>query len=119
MKIVYGSGRIEEQCTNIKKAEKLFGGDKKLAISLLARVNAIEAADVIKDIIVQPQFHFHGLQGKLKGLFAIDVKSRKDKWRIILQPLDENEEVFDPCHIDEIAAVVRIVEIKEVSEHYE
>ena len=36
-----------------------------------------------------------------------------------MQPLDENEEVFDPCHIDEIAAVVRIVEIKEVSEHYE
>lgn len=51
--------------------------------------------------------------------FAIDVKSRTDKWRIILQPLDEKEEVFDPCNIDEIAVIVEIVEIREVSAHYE
>ena len=41
------------------------------------------------------------------------------KWRIILQPLDEQENVFDPCNIDEIAAIVKIVEIREVSAHYE
>ena len=39
--------------------------------------------------------------------------------RIIIQPLDENEEPYDPCNIDEIAGVVRIVEAKEVSNHYE
>mgnify|MGYP000111010160 FL=1 len=33
--------------------------------------------------------------------------------------LDENEEPYDPCNIDEIAGVVRIVEVKEVSNHYE
>ncbi len=55
----------------------------------------------------------------MEGMFAIDVKTRKDKWRIILQPLDDNEEIFDPCHIDEIASTVRIVEIREVSAHYE
>ena len=32
---------------------------------------------------------------------------------------DEDETVFDPCNIDEIAAVVRIIEIREVSAHYE
>lgn len=90
-----------------------------LAVSLHSRINAIENADVIKDIIVTPQFHFHKLQGKMEGLFAIDVKSRKDKWRIILCPLDENEKQFQPCHIDEIAVVVRIVKIMEVSAHYE
>ena len=37
----------------------------------------------------------------------------------ILAPLDENEEPYDPCNIDEIAGVVRIVEVKEVSNHYE
>ena len=37
----------------------------------------------------------------------------------MLQPLDENENVFDPCNIDEIATVVKIVEIREVSAHYE
>lgn len=98
---------------------KLFGGDKKMAVSLMARINAIEQAEVIKDIIIMPTFHFHNLKGNLRKYFAIDVKTRKDKWRIILQPLDENEDVFDPCNIDEIATVVKIVEIREVSAHYE
>lgn len=55
----------------------------------------------------------------MNGLFSIDVKTRRDKWRIILGPLDENEKNFDPCHIDEIAAMVRIVKITEVSAQYE
>lgn len=41
------------------------------------------------------------------------------KWRIILQPLDEDEKEYDPLNIDEIAGIVKIVEIREVSAHYE
>ena len=119
LKVNYANKKVELQCTSLKAATKLFGGDKKLAISLMSRINSIEKAYVIKDIIVMPTYHFHNLHGKMEGLFSIDVKSRRDKWRIILQPLDEDEQIFDPCHIDEIAAVVRIVEIKEVSAHYE
>ncbi len=119
MKIQYGNSKVKLQCTNLKAATKLFGGDKNLALSLLARINAIERADVLKDIIVMPTFHFHNLHGKMEGLFAIDTKTRRDKWRIILQPLDENEQPYDPCYIDEIAAIVKIVEIREVSAHYE
>lgn len=103
----------------MKAAAKLFGGDKKLALSLMARINALEQASVIKDIVIMPTFHFHNLKGDRKGYFAIDVKSRRDKWRIILQPLDENEKAFDSCNIDEIASYVRIIEISEVSAHYE
>jgi proteic killer suppression protein len=55
----------------------------------------------------------------LEGFFAIDVKSRRDQWRIILEPLDENKEPYVPCNIDEISQYVRIVEIMEVSKHYE
>ena len=119
MKIKYASKKVELQCSSMQAATKLFGGDKNLAISLMARINAIENAYVIKDIIVMPSFHFHSLHGKLEGMFAIDVKSRRDKWRIILQPLDKNGEPFDPCHIDKIADTVTIVEIREVSAHYE
>ena len=46
-------------------------------------------------------------------------KSRKDQWRIILQPLDENEKPYVPCNMDQIAGKVSIVEISEVSKHYE
>ena len=119
MRIIYANTKTEKQCTSLKEATKLFGGDKKIATSLLARITAIEQADVIKDIIVMPTFRFHNLKGKLDGYFAIDVKTIRDKWRIVLQPLDEEENVFDPCNIDEIAAVVKIVEIREVSAHYE
>ena len=119
MRIIYVNTKTEKQCNSLKEATKLFGGDKKLAMSLLARITAIEQADVMKDIIVMPTFRFHKLRGKLDGYFAIDVKTIRDKWRIVLQPLNEEEKPFNPCNIDEIAATVKIVEIKEVSVHYE
>lgn len=123
MELVFASEKVESQCTSVKAAKKLFGGNVMLTNSLMARINALKQADTIKDIIVQPVFHFHKLENKygrnLEGYFAIDVKSRKDQWRIILEPLDENKEPFNPCNIDKIAETVRIVEITEVSKHYE
>ena len=119
MDIQYANNKVEKQCTDLKAAIKLFGGDKIMAVSLLSRINAIEQATVIKDIVVMPTFRFHQLKGKRKGYFAIDVKTIRDKWRIILQPLDEEGKLFDPCNIDEIAATVKIIEICEVSAHYE
>ncbi|WP_022763549.1 hypothetical protein [Butyrivibrio sp. AD3002] len=123
MEIVYQNKKVEKQCTGLKEAKKLFGGSEALALSLLARINAIEKAETIKDIVVQKQFSFHNLHNvgkqKLDGYFAIDVKTRKDPWRIILRPLNNEREPFIPCNIDEIAEAVEIVEIKEVSKHYE
>lgn len=123
MELQYVSEKIKIQCTSVKAAKKLFGGDNVLSTSLLARINVLEKADTIKDIIVQPTFHFHNLSNKngrnLEGFFAIDVKSRREQWRIILQPLDENKNPFNPCYIDQISSYVRIVEITEVSKHYE
>ena len=119
MDIRYANNKVEKQCTDLKTAVKLFGGDKNMAISLMSRINAIEQANVIKDIILMPTFRFHQLKGKRKGYFAIDVKTIRDKWRIILQPLNDDEMIFDPCNIDEIATIVKIVEISEVSAHYE
>lgn len=119
MKVNYASEKVKLQCTSVKETNKLFGGNKKLVLSLHSRINALMNADVIKDIILMPQFHFHKLQGDKEGLFAIDVSSRKDKWRIILCPLDENENEYIPCNIDEIAGIVKIIEVEEVSPHYE
>ena len=119
MKVLYSDFKTEKVCYSLKEALRYFGGNKKMAESLLSRINAMKHAAVIKDIIATPSFHFHNLKGKRKGFFAIDVKTRKDKWRIIFQPLDENENPFDPCNIDVIADTVKIVEISEVSAHYE
>lgn len=119
MELVYENTKVEKQCTDLKTAKKLFGGNVIMATSLFSRINALQQAVVIKDIIMMPTFHFHKLGGNLQGYFAIDVKTRKDPWRIILQPLDESEIPYVPCNIDEIAGKVKIVEIKEVSNHYE
>ncbi|MCD8220777.1 MAG: hypothetical protein LUD07_01050 [Clostridiales bacterium] len=123
MELIYVSETLKQQCMNVKAAKKLFHGDLQLSVSLLSRINALEQAIVLKDIVVQPAFHFHKLKNKkgknLEGYFAIDVKSRKEPWRIILQPLDENEEPYVSCNIDQIAGKVKIVEISEVSKHYE
>ncbi|MBP5596420.1 MAG: type II toxin-antitoxin system RelE/ParE family toxin [Pseudobutyrivibrio sp.] len=119
VKIIYANAKIKSRCKDIKEATKFFGGNRLLALSLLSRINAIEQAKVINDIRVQKQFRFHNLKGKFDGYFAIDVKSIRDKWRIILQPLDEEFMPFNPCHIDEIAMKVQVVEVKEISAHYE
>lgn len=123
MELVYASDKVRIQCTSVKAAKKLFGGNAELVKSLFARINALQMTDTIMDIIVQPTFHFHKLgnmnRKNLEGFFAIDVKSRKEQWRVILQPLNENKEPFEPCQIDRISSYVRIVEITEVSKHYE
>ncbi len=119
MKIEYKSVKLQKICTSLSAAKKLFGGNNGLALSLLARINSIEIADHIKEIIVLPYMHFHSLKGDKEGLFAVDVKTHADPWRIILEPLREDGERFDPCNIDEIASIVRVVSIREVSKHYE
>lgn len=123
MEIDYANEKVKKQCTSYKAALKLFGGSQLLATSLFARINALESAEVIKDIIVQHPFRFHRLENygksRLKGFFAIDVKTVRDPWRIIIQPLDENKKAFNPCNIDQIAGIVRIVSVEEISKHYE
>ena len=51
MKLEYASEKVKLQCTDVKVALKLFGGDKNLVNSLFARINAIVSAYTIKDII--------------------------------------------------------------------
>ena len=98
MDIRYANNKVEKQCTDLKAATRFFGGDKNMAISLMSRINAIEQATVIKDIIVMPTFRFHQLKGKRKGYFAIDVKTIRDKWRIIVQPLDDEGHQVGAAH---------------------
>ena len=123
MDIIFDTIKIEKQCTNLSDAQKVFGGDKSLAISLLSRINTIRQAETLHDIIALKPLRFHNLHNKkgrdLEGYFAIDVKNIKIKWRIILQLLDINKEEFNPCHIDKIINDVRYIKIKEVSPHYE
>jgi hypothetical protein len=81
------------------------------------------SAETLHDIVVLPPFRLHKLDNRngknLKGFFALDVKSKKEPWRIIIEPLNKDLLPYNPCHIDVIARVVKIIEIKEISNHYE
>ena len=122
LEVVYASKTVEEQCTNVKAAKKFTGGDERTALGILSRINALKQASTLKDIVVQPQLHFHNLDNhhkrKLKGYFAIDITSRKSPRRLIIRPLSKSKEPFNPCNIDEIADLVEVVEVIEVSSHY-
>lgn len=123
MDVRYASGKLQKQCKSLSEAKKLFGGNKDLALSLLARIQQLEAAETIRDVVHMPSLHFHSLhdkgRSKLEGRFSIDVKSRREPWRLIIQPLDENGEPFVPCNIDEISDLVRVVRVEKVSKHYD
>ena len=52
MKIRYESKTVEKQCTSVKAANKLFGGQKQLTVSLMARMESLKAATNLKDIVL-------------------------------------------------------------------
>lgn len=123
MEIEYSSEEVKNQCESVKAAKKLFGGDAQLVSKLMSRVEALVAAESLKDIVIQKQFRFHKLENKgknrLEGYYAIDVKTKKEPWRIILRPMKEKGQAYDSFNVDELADKVEIVEIREVSNHYE
>lgn len=51
MELVYTDSETEEQCTSLKEAKKLFGGNTVLANSLLARINALKQAERLLKIL--------------------------------------------------------------------
>ena len=122
MRLSYASEKLKKICTDLAAAKRYFGGDPVLGNSLRIRINFLEGAGCLQDVIRLPSLHFHNLRRykrDLSGLFAIDVKSRKEPWRIILQPLDDDDRPYDPCIIEKIAGITTHVLIEEVSKHYE
>ena len=49
----------------------------------------------------------------------MDIAGRRCPWRLIVQPLDEDGAPFVSCGIHEVAEVVSVIGIMEVSRHYE
>lgn len=123
MEIIYANSKVEKLCSDTATANKFFGGNNMLTASLISKINDLTSTDSLKNIILLPSYRFHNLHNKdgrnLDGYFAIDVKTKKEPWRIILQPLNENMEPYNPCRIDEIAESVKRIRIMEVSRHYE
>ena len=116
----YKSAELDELCHNRKKAAKKLAG---FAEALLADINFIEQASSFNAIMSYPPFHCHPLGHKKKdltGFWGLDVKGRKTSWRIIVAPLDENENIITPGpDFMSVCKSITIIRIEEVSNHYE
>lgn len=117
MEIKYKYKKTEKQCTDFSCANKEF--NKRVATLLFSRINFIENAESLADIINNPTFNFHDLEGKMKGLYAIDL-GRKIGYRLILEPLNEKEESLKTERdIHKLKQCTKVILVIEVSNHYE
>lgn len=123
MRIVYSNEKVKIQCSDYEETRKVFGGNRDLTDSFYEKFYYLQGARSLKEIYLIPRFRLHKLRNvgrsRLQGYFAIDVKTHKEPWRIILQPLDDNMHPLSHCDADRTAAFVKIIEIKEISKHYE
>lgn len=117
MEIKYKYKKTEKQCKDLSCAKKEF--NERVAKLLFSRINFIENAKSFADIVNNPAFHFHGLSGKLQGLYAIDL-GRTIGYRLIIEPLNEKEESLrEEKDIEKLKQCTKVVIVVEVSNHYE
>lgn len=109
MKILYKNKKLEKQCTNLKVAKKEFGD--KIGRRLLKAINFIENAPNLSLIIDFRPFHFHDLKADRKGQYAIDIGTRRDGYRLILE-FDEEDVFVNAIYIEDVY-------IAEMGKHYE
>lgn len=105
MQIEYRNPKVEKLCKNKSKATKEFG--KKVGDKLHLRLTQLEAFNNLGDVPNTPPFRRHRLGNNREGQFAINLTER---YRLIIEPLNGD--------IEDLSSIT-IIEIEEVSNHYE
>lgn len=105
MQIEYQNSKVKKLCENRSKATQAF--EKKVADKLHLRLTQLEAFENLESVPNTPPFRRHKLVGNKEGLYAIDITER---YRLIIRPLNGNKEDL---------STISIIEIEEVSNHYE
>lgn len=117
MKIIYSNKKTEKLCEDFDKACKVL--NKEVAIRLSDLLNAIEAFPKLLDMLGLPQYRLHSLKQDRKFQYSF-VIHKGYKWRLIIYPLDEEREVLkDNSNEREMLAKAVMIEVLEVSEHYD
>lgn len=116
MEIIYDNKTIKKQCTKYTEAQKKF--NKDVAEKLYSTLNFIDNASCLMDIKNMPMYNLHPLKGKRKGTYAIDL-GRRLGYRLIIVPLDDDENEWDTKNETEIYKSTKIILALEVTNHYE
>ncbi len=112
MQVQYNDRKTQKQCTLLKQAQKDFSDI--VARKLHRLINFIEIADSLSEVTAFTPYNFHALKGKRKGQYALDINGRKDSYRLIVC-FDQSDNEFIFSKPDSI----KIIQIEEVSNHYE
>ena len=111
MEIRYKDKKIRDIFENEKKAIKRY--NKIIAEKLIFSIEFLKNSNSLKDVADYRNFRFHELKYARKGQFAIDL-GKTTGYRLIIEPITVNKE-------NEIISYesINIIEIMEVSNHYE
>lgn len=116
MKIIYSNKKTQKLCNDYKYAVRTLGN--QVADKLMDLINAIESFPNLLDISHMPQYGLHSLTANREYQYSI-VISKKTKWRLVIYPLDKNDELLtDKSNETKMLSMAVAVEILEVSEHY-
>ena len=110
MKVQYKNKKVEELCENEKEAIKKL--NKWVAEKLIFTIEFLKNANSLKDVNDFVPFRLHELKGNRKGQLAMDL-GRRLGYRLIIEPVMLN--VAGIIFYEKI----NIVEVVEVSNHYE
>lgn len=117
MKILYQNKKTQKICEDSLKAIKELG--REVAMKLGRLLDAIEAFPNMYDLFLLPQYRLHALHGNREYQYSF-VISKGSKWRLIVYPLDKDGQLLkDKLNEKELLVKAVIIDILEVSEHYD
>lgn len=118
MKIVYQPRHLKKEFEDYSKLKRKYS--EKIATSLQMLLGFLEDSISLYDVYVMPQYMMELLKGNLAGCYSLTLDKKKSKWRVILVPLDENEEPIRPGDdVINFLKSVKTVAIRSLSEHYD
>ena len=117
MKLIYRDKKTQKICEDYKTAVKNL--NKDVADKLMALIQLLESFTALIDLRGFPQYRLHALSNNRSNQYSLVIR-KGTKWRLIVYPLDENEQLLvDKSNEGEMLSKAVVVEIVEVSEHYD
>lgn len=115
MKIIYNNKNTEKAFSSSYRKKWKYPAmvEKKL----MQAENFIKNAGTLQDIVKYTPLRFHKLVGKRKGEWSIYLGNTG--YRVTMIPCDENEKEILEGDIISQCKYIKVVEITEVSNHYE
>ena len=116
IKIEYKNKKLKKICEDFKQAKKIL--PLKVAEELHSLINLFNSSETLDDINILKIYNLHSLKGKIESEYSLYL-GKTSGFRLIILPLDDNQNKWNTKDINIIYKETRIILILEVSNHYE